>query len=102
MKDILEMELSDTKRTLLEKENECDTLRSEMVGVSVLKKTNERLFTELTALQNQMKRLESMNSSNFSMMNSGLQYNPNTKTPEMPGVPEERSDLELIDQLDRL
>lgn len=101
-KNRLEKELSEVKRTLIEKENECETLKSELVGVTVLKKTNERLYSELTTLQTQLKKLESMNSSNFSMLNSGLQFNPHNQSKPIPGVPEERTDLELIDQLNKL
>jgi hypothetical protein len=46
----LELELQEVKRALLEKENEFDTMQSEMAGMSVLKKTNERLYSELTTL----------------------------------------------------
>lgn len=98
----VERELSDMKRTLLELENENETLQSEMVGVAVLKKTNERLYSELTSLQTQLKKLESMNSSSMSMLNSGLQFNQHGQTKPIPGVPEERSDLELMEQLDKL
>ena len=83
-----------------------------MVGVQVLRKTNERLYSEMTALQNQLKKLESMNSSSLSMVNSGLQFNPSASlTKKSMRIPDERSHqahgsgrdgLDLMNQLDKL
>jgi hypothetical protein len=94
--------LQDVKRALLETENELEQMESENAGVAVLKKTNERLYDELTSLQAQIQKLEAMNSSGFSMLNSNLQFNSNLQKVRKssfddPGIPEERSDLQLIE-----
>ena len=98
----LELELQEVKRALLEKENEFDTMQSEMAGMSVLKKTNERLYSELTTLQTQLKKLEQMNASGFSITNSGLQFQSHNQMKPIPGIPEERLDLQIMEQLEQL
>jgi hypothetical protein len=57
---------------LLEKESELETKLIQNADTVVLKATNERLHSELVSLQAQLKKLEAMNSSAFTMYNSAI------------------------------
>ena len=56
------------EREILEKNSRIEEMSAQLEGVEVLKKTNERLYSELTELQNQLQKLESLNGSSMSML----------------------------------
>ena len=67
-KDDLLKKLNDLKSQIQDKEAEIEHLKNQLLGVEVLRKTNDRLYSELAELQAQLKRIESLNGSSFSGM----------------------------------
>lgn len=99
----LENEVQDLRRKLLEKESELETKLIQNADTVVLKATNERLHSELVSLQAQLKKLEAMNSSAFTMYNSAIVTPRHNQQKPFPQVAEEQnSDQDLMEQLKKI
>lgn len=66
----LQNEVSLKNREIMCKNGQIEAYKEEVQGMEVLKKTNERLLTEINSLNQQLQNMESFTCSNISNLNS--------------------------------